>query len=66
MLILTKVKILGKPKQNFNEILCFFTKLKLKNTASAGVNLDGLMERFSFARDCGSIPHRDSTVSSAN
>ena len=32
-------------------------------TASVGVNLHGLMVRFSFARDCGSIPHGDSTVS---
>ena len=37
-------------------------KLKLKTTA-VGVNLDSLMVRFSFMRDCGSIPHRDSTVS---
>ena len=39
-----------------------FNLLKLKN-ASARVNLYGLMVRFSFARDCGSIPHKDSTVS---
>ena len=32
-------------------------------TASAGVNLHSLMVRFSFARDCGSIPHEDSTDS---
>ena len=37
-------------------------KLKLK-TAAAGVSLDSLMVRFSFMRDCGSIPHQDSTVS---
>ena len=28
-------------------------------TASAGVNLHSLMVRFSFVRDCGSIPHGD-------
>ena len=32
-------------------------------TAAVGVNLDSLMVRFSFVRDCGSIPHQDSTVS---
>ena len=32
-------------------------------TASVGVNLHSLMVRFSFVRDCGSIPHGDSTVS---
>ena len=37
-----------------------FNVLKLK-TALARVNLHGLMVRFSFARDCGSIPHGDST-----
>ena len=39
-----------------------FYKLKLK-TAAVGVNLHSLMVRFSFMRDCGSIPHGDSTVS---
>ena len=39
-----------------------FHKLKLK-TAAVGVNLHSLMVRFSFMRDCGSIPHGDSTVS---
>ena len=39
-------------------------KLKLKlETAAVGVNLHSLMVRFSFMRDCGSIPHGDSTVS---
>ena len=38
--------------------------LKTKfSTASVRVNLDSLMVRFSSARDCGSIPHQDSTVS---
>ena len=31
-------------------------------TATVGVNLDSLMVRFSFMRDCGSIPHGDSSV----
>ena len=39
-----------------------FHKLKLE-TAAVGVNLHSLMVRFSFMRDCGSIPHGDSTVS---
>ena len=44
------------------KILFKLTQFKLK-TASVGVNLHSLMVRFSFARDCGSIPHGDSTVS---
>ena len=41
-----------------------FHKLKLKlETAAVRVNLHSLMVRFSFMRDCGSIPHGDSTVS---
>ena len=59
----------GKSKQKFKISFCFFTNAKntkIIKTASVGVNLDGLMVRFSFARDCGSIPHRDSTVSSTN
>ena len=39
-----------------------FHKLKLE-TAAVRVNLHSLMVRFSFMRDCGSIPHGDSTVS---
>ena len=27
-----------------------------------GVNLYSLMERHSFMRDCGSIPHKDPTI----
>ena len=47
----------------YNKKIYFkFDKLKLK-TAAVGVNLDSLMVRFSFMRDCGSIPHQDSTVS---
>ena len=47
--------------------MIFFGKLKFNilklKTATARVNLHSLMVRFSFVRDCGSIPHGDSTVS---
>ena len=39
-----------------------FFKLKLE-TAAVRANLHSLMVRFSFMRDCGSIPHGDSTAS---
>ena len=39
-----------------------FHKLKLE-TAAVRANLHSLMVRFSFMRDCGSILHGDSTVS---
>ena len=39
-----------------------FYKLKLE-TAAVRANLHSLMVRFSFMRDCGSIPHGDSTAS---
>ena len=46
---------------NNNSIYKFY-KLKLE-TPAVRVNLHSLMVRFSFMRDCGSIPHGDSTVS---
>ena len=58
-----KLKLELKLKLNQkNYITKNFNLLKLE-TASARVNLHGLMVRFSFARDCGSIPHEDSTGS---
>ena len=39
-----------------------FHKLKLE-TAAVRLNLHSLMVRFSFMRDCGSIPHGDSAAS---
>ena len=39
------------------------TKLLCHKTTSDRANLDSLMVRFSLARDCGSIPHQDSTDS---
>ena len=57
-----KVGFFNQGKSNFKTSFCKFDKLKLK-TAAVGVNLDSLMVRFSFMRDCGSIPHEDSTVS---
>ena len=57
-----KVGFFNQGKSNFKTSFCKFDKLKLK-TAAVGVNLHSLMVRFSFMRDCGSIPHEDSTVS---
>ena len=59
---MVKVGFFNQGKSNFKTSFCKFDKLKLK-TAAVGVNLDSLMVRFSFMRDCGSITHRDSTVS---
>ena len=57
------VKLYNKKTYLNNQTSFFkFDKLKLK-TAAVGVNLDSLMVRFSFMRDCGLIPHQDSTVS---
>ena len=46
----------------------FMALLEIKSSCSntrytVRANLDSLMVRFSFTRDCGSIPHQDSTVS---